>query len=303
MTPEDILSHKPIVLSQKQREFYFTNGYLLVEKIIGSDWLDRLNAAVARKVDESRRITKPDRVFDLETGHSAEDPRLRRVSSPNDHDPVFWDFASKSVLADVVADLVGPNVRFYQSKLNFKWSRGGAEVKMHQDCPFFPHTNTAVLTVGTYLFDCDSEQGPLGVLPGSHEGPLYDHYDQNGNWRGALSDEDAASLPLDKVDYLCGPAGSITLHNYRAVHGSKPNLSARGRPLLLNVMSAADALPYTPNALPSKYDGTIIRGEKARWAHHDPRPCIVPPDWSRGYTSIFAIQQGEGEQSTGKAAA
>lgn len=291
MTPEDILSHKPRVLSQKQRESYFENGYLLVEKIIGDDWLERLNAAVARKVEESRRLSKPDHIFDLEKGHSAEEPRLRRVSSPNDHDEVFWEFASKSVLGDVVADLVGPNVRFYQSKLNFKWAKGGAEVKMHQDAPFFPHTNPAVLTIGTYLLDCDMEQGPLGVLPGSHEGPLYDHYDADGKWRGALSDEDSAKLPLDKLDYLCGPAGSLTLHNYRAVHGSKPNLSARGRPLLLNVMSAADALPYTPNALPSKYDGTIIRGEMPRWAHHDPRPTIIPPDWSRGYTSIFEIQQ------------
>lgn len=296
MTPEEILSHEPRVLPQKQREFYFENGYLLVEKIVGDDWLERLNAAVARKVEESREIAKSNSVFDLESGHAADDPRLRRVSSPNDQDPVFWEFASQSVLTDVVADLVGPNVKFYQSKLNFKWAKGGSEVKWHQDCPFFPHTNAAVLTVGAYLFDCDMEQGPLGVLPGSHEGPLYDHYDENGQWRGALSDEDAATLPLDKVDYLCGPAGSLTVHNYRAVHGSKPNLSDRGRPLLLNVMSAADAMPYTANALPSQYQGKVIRGQMPRWAHHDPRPCIIPPDWSAGYTSIFAIQQGEGDK-------
>lgn len=302
MTPEDILSHEPRVLSQKQREFYFENGYLLVEKIISDEWLERLNAAVSRKVEESRRVKESDSVFDLEAGHSAEEPRLRRVSSPNDQDPVFWEFASQSVLADVVADLVGPSVKFYQSKLNFKWAKGGSEVKWHQDCPFFPHTNAAVLTVGTYLYDCGMEQGPLGVLPGSHEGPLYDHYDEKGQWRGALSDEDAARLPLEKVDYLCGPAGSLTLHNYRAVHGSKPNMSDRGRPLLLNVMSAGDAMPYTANALKSQYDGRIIRGEMPRWAHHDPRPCIIPPDWSEGYTSIFAIQQGEDEGESGVAA-
>jgi hypothetical protein len=36
-----------------------------------------------------------------------------------------------------------------------------------------------------------------------------------------------------------------------------------------------------------------VRGRPARWARHDPRPCLVPPDWSGGYTSIFALQQGE----------
>ena len=37
----------------------------------------------------------------------------------------------------------------------------------------------------------------------------------------------------------------------------------------------------------------IVRGKAARWAEHDPRPCQIPPDWSGGYTSLFALQQGE----------
>jgi hypothetical protein len=36
-----------------------------------------------------------------------------------------------------------------------------------------------------------------------------------------------------------------------------------------------------------------VRGRAARVAHHDPRPCLLPPDWSGGYTSIFAVQQEE----------
>lgn len=295
MTPEEILSHEPRVLSQKQRESFFEKGYVLVERAIDETWLGRLRAASDRQIELSRTITKPDAVYDLEPGHSAETPRLRRVSSPNDQDPVFWEFASQSVLGDIIADLVGPNVKFYQSKLNYKWAQGGTEVKWHQDCPFFPHTNAAVLTAGVYLQDCGPEQGPLMTIPGSHEGPLYDHYDADGSWRGALSDDDAATLPLDRAEMLDGPAGSVTLHNYRTVHGSQPNRSDEGRPLLLNVMSAADAMPYTPNALPTQYAQQIIRGKAAKWAHHDPRPCLIPPDWSGGYTSIFAIQQGDDE--------
>jgi ectoine hydroxylase len=43
---------------------------------------------------------------------------------------------------------------------------------------------------------------------------------------------------------------------------------------------------------------TIIRGKRALYAHHDPRPCLVPPDWSKGYTSIFALQQEEASTET-----
>ena len=54
-------------------------------------------------------------------------------------------------------------------------------------------------------------------------------------------------VDLGRVEYMAGPAGSITIHNCRTVHGSKKNLSPKGRPLLLNIYSAADAFPYTAN--------------------------------------------------------
>ena len=249
-------------------------------------------------VDDSRQVTRSDAVWDLEDGHSAETPRLRRLSSPNDHHPTYWEFASRSVLPDIVADLVGPNVKFHHSKLNFKWARVGEEVKWHQDIGFWPHTNYSPCTLGTYLYDCTMEQGPLGVIKGSHNGPLYDQYNDKGEWIGCLSDEDAAGLDVSKVVYLDGPPGSVTIHNCRTIHGSRPNSSDEGRPLLLNVYAAADAFPYTANPLRSKYDQEIVRGKPVRWADHDPRPCLVPPDWSGGYTSIFALQQEEKWESS-----
>ncbi|PZP53261.1 MAG: phytanoyl-CoA dioxygenase, partial [Azospira oryzae] len=39
MTPEQVLSYPPRVLTQEQREFYFEHGYLLVERIIPEEWL------------------------------------------------------------------------------------------------------------------------------------------------------------------------------------------------------------------------------------------------------------------------
>ncbi|MGM0561421.1 MAG: phytanoyl-CoA dioxygenase family protein [Pseudomonadota bacterium] len=293
MTPEDILSHPPRILTQKQRESYFENGYLLVEKFLEDEWLERLRASVDGLVERSRSVTQSDAVFDLEPGHTADSPRLRRVSSPNDEDVTFWNYVVESRLGDLLADLLGPDVKFHQSKLNFKWAKGGTEVKWHQDAPFFPHTNPAVLTVGTYLYDCGMDQGPLGVVPGSHETEIFDHYDSEGNWSGHIADADLKRVATDKAEYLCGPAGSLTLHNYRAVHGSEPNRSDAGRPLLLNVLSAADAMPYTYNPLKTKYYQQCVRGKPAKWAHHDGRPHLIPPDWSGGYTSIFALQQKE----------
>lgn len=294
MTQEEIFAVRPKVLTDAQRASYFERGYLLLERVIPEEWIDRLLRVTDEMVEKSRALTASDAVFDLEPGHTSERPRLRRLSSPADQHPDYWAFASESIIPDVVADLVGPDVKFHHSKLNFKWADGGEEVKWHQDITFWPHTNYSPLTVGTYLHDVGDDQGPLGVVTGSHNGDLYSQYNDRGQWVGCLSDPDVARLNLESVEYLTGPAGSITIHNCRAVHGSKINTSLIGRPLLLNAYSSADAFPYTADPLMSSHHGEIVRGQPARWAHHDPRPCLIPPDWSGGYTSIYALQQEEG---------
>ncbi|WP_211176563.1 phytanoyl-CoA dioxygenase family protein [Pseudonocardia acidicola] len=220
------------------------------------------------------------------------------MTRPVDQHPTYGEFAAQSQVADIAADLVGPDVTFHHSTLNFTWARGGAEVKWHQDIQAWPHTNYSPLTIGTYLYDCGMDQGPLGVLPGSHDGELYDLYDDERRWVGSLSDADAATIPADRTVYLPGPAGSITIHNCRLLHHSAANHSDIGRPLLLNVYSAADAMPYTPDPLDSSHAGEIVRGTPATWARHDPRPCLIPPDWSGGYSGLFALQQKEDRART-----
>ena len=180
-----------------------------------------------------------------------------------DQHPVYWEFASQSILADVAADLVGPDIKFHHSKLNFKWSEGGEEVKWHQDITYWPHTNYSPLTIGTYLYDVDDDQGPLAGVAGSHNGSLFDQYNASGQWVGCIAEQDLPQVDLDRVEYMTGPAGSITVHNCRTVHGSKKNLSPKGRPLLLNIYSAADAFPYTANPLNSpQYSGVYCAGQR-----------------------------------------
>ena len=291
MTPAEIKNSPCTTITQQTRDTFFSDGACVVERAVRDPWLQRLRDAVDRLVESSRSITESGPVFDLEAGHSADNPRLRRVSSPCDIDTVFWDVLTQGPVGDIAADLLGPDVKFYQAKLNFKWAKGGAEVKWHQDQPFFPHTNHAVATFGVYLNDCGPEQGPLQILPGSHLEGIHNHYDEAGVWRGEIQPDVVRDLKLDKAIELCAPAGSITVHNYITAHGSRPNLSNVGRPLLLYVLSAADAAPYTAQPIASKYEQHIIRGNPASHIHHVEGRFRPPPDWSGGYTSIFEIQQ------------
>jgi len=287
---EQILKHPARFISEAQRRSYFEDGFLLLEQAIPLNLLARLRAASDELIDRSRSVTQSDKVFDIEPDHRPEAPRLRRVSSPQDQHPVFWELASDSILPDIVSDLLGPDVKFHHSKLNYKWKRGGQEVKWHYDICSWPHTDYSPMTVGVYLHDCDMAQGPLGVVPGSHEMALFNQYGKNGEWLGYIPEDELKRLDLTKAKYLTGAAGSITLHNCRAVHGSSANDSDVGRPLLLYTFSSADSYPYTVNPIPSPRSGSIVRGQTARFSNNDPRPCLMPPDWSGGYGSIFSVQ-------------
>ncbi|MGI9475155.1 MAG: phytanoyl-CoA dioxygenase family protein [Hyphomicrobiaceae bacterium] len=292
MTPEEVLSYPARVLTQAQREHYFEHGFVGVESLVPKDTVAELQAVTDDFVNQSRKETVAGKVFDIGPGHSADHPVMRRLKRPDERHEAYWNFA-KGLMADVAADLVGPNVVFHHSKLNFKWFDESDTVKWHQDIQFFPHTNYNVLTIGCYLADTDMSNGPLAVKKGSHNEPLFDQYDAGGNWTGMLSDADAATVDMNEVEYLTGPAGSITVHNARALHYSPSSKSPVPRPLLLNCYTSADAKPYTPHPDPSAHVYEIVRGEMVKWASHDPRPCQVPPDWSGGYTSIYAAQSGE----------
>ncbi len=278
------------MLSDAQRADYGDHGWCSVAGLVDNVWLERLRVVTEEFVEQSRALTESNVLFDLDVGHSAGEPRLRRLSSPTDLHDTFWEFASQSAIVDVAVDLLGPDVKFHHSKLNFKAAHGGEEVKWHQDIQFWPHTNYDLLTIGVFLEDVEPGMGEVGFVSGSHHGPLFDLYDGDV-WVGALADADVARLDLGRVAYPTGPAGTITVHNCRTVHGSAPNRSSRSRPLLLQTYAAADALAYTDLVKLSPHGGELIRGEPARWARHDPRPCLIPP--TGPYRPIFASQQRE----------
>jgi len=289
---EDVLKHPTRVLSEEQRRRLFDDGCLVVEGLVDGTWLDRLHAAMEANVESSRVVTESDSRFVLESGHSSASPRLRRLSSPVTHHADFWAFASESVSAVVAADVCGPDVKFYHSKLNFKWPEGGQRFDWHQDIQAWPHTDYGPVTVDVYLEDVTLAQGPLKAIRGSHLAPLYSMYDENRNWVLRIPEENLPADWRDREVSLTGAAGSLVLLSCRVIHGSAGNESMRMRPLLLNVYSSADSMPTVANPIPSEYAGVIVRGQPARFSCHDPRGCELPPDWSGGYAGPWNYQSG-----------
>jgi phytanoyl-CoA hydroxylase len=154
---------------------YRRDGFIVLPEILASAEIEALRRETDRFVDNARTVTANDEVYDLPESHSPHEPRVRRVKTPHLHDPEYARAARHPGIVEVLRDLWG-TVRFDTGKLNMKSAGYGAPVEWRQDWAFYPHTNNDLAAVGIMLDDCEMENGPMMVIPRSHQGPIYDHH-------------------------------------------------------------------------------------------------------------------------------
>ena len=244
-------------LTSDQIEFYREKGYLGVEGVFSAAEVEDLQRVTDEFVEKSRSVTEHDDIFDLEPDHTPEFPKLRRLKTPARHHEVYDRALRNDRVLDIVSQLVGTEaVRGHGSKLNIKAADFGSPVEWHQDWAFYPHTNDDLLAVGVCIDEMSEENGCLLIIPGSHKGPVLDHH-QDGHFAGAVTDPSFDDSTAEKVEL---PAGGISLHHVRVLHGSLPNRSPNPRRLLLFEYGAGDAWPLRGSQWDS-WSETFVRGE------------------------------------------
>ena len=195
--------------------------------------------------------------FDVQPGHSAEYPALRRVASPQEVCDVHLRIMRDSLLVDAAAQLVGPDLVVNNVKTNCKQPGVGTTVRFHQDFAYEAHSNDDMLAALLFVDDVTLDNGPLEVVPGTHRGPIFDHW-QDGVFTGTIADRDLAGLGEPVACF--GPAGSACLMHTRLVHGSAANLAEHPRTLAIFSYRSEDSRILHPNHLPSIYEGEVVRG-------------------------------------------
>jgi len=250
------------VLTQTQIQSYNDDGFLVLEKHLPESDLRGLYDEISRFEDESRSL-----------------------SESND-----------AILAPA-RDLIGPDLRLHTTKLNMKSAENGAVVEWHQDYAFYPHTNDDILAIGVILDDMKSENGPLMVYPKSHKGPVYDHH-VDGVFAGGFIPTEVGLNPADAVE-LKGPAGSLSIHHGRIVHGSAPNYSNQQRRILFFEMMAADAFPIMGSLTAwdglEDYDTRLLCGKSTITPRLKDIPIRIPQPQPDVPISIFEIQRQLGK--------
>jgi len=282
------------------RKQFDRDGFVVIKHAVDRFLLDRIDDETDKWVNESRshhqnygETLDGKARFDLQPGHRADRPLLRRVSNPVDVSETFRKVLFEGPIVELVTGLIGPDVKFHHCKLNNKPPQSGVEVNYHQDHPFDPHTNDDIVVALLMLDDMTEDNGCLRVVPGSHK-KRYSHY-ENDEFIGRIPSTDYERACEDAVS-ITGKRGDLVLQHTWLVHGGDANRTERTRRMLICDYAAADAIALTPVQMPSPYTGTIVAGVTSRQARTTQQYLELPPKYEDD--SFFGVQQKLGTKNT-----
>jgi ectoine hydroxylase-related dioxygenase (phytanoyl-CoA dioxygenase family) len=289
--------------------FYRKNGYLVKESLIPIKEVKKINNIVKNiifrekkkkiKIKNQGGIQSYDNYHFVYNSNSSKNKQILRLNNPQNRHQIFFEISRSKKIISIVKKLIGGTVRFHLGKLNFKLpKKKGGEIAWHQDWAFYPHTNDDLITVGIYLEDCNEENGPLKVIPGSHKKKVFNHHNEENNFIGKINTK-RSKINVKKNVSLMGPAGTTTFFHCRTIHGSGLNCTSNNRPLLLFAYRACDAWPLINDGNShhdvnfENYEKNIIFGKKSLIPRCKEVPIIIPLPKKKHYVSIYQLQKNK----------
>jgi ectoine hydroxylase-related dioxygenase (phytanoyl-CoA dioxygenase family) len=277
------------MISEQDVLAYQRDGVIMVPDVLDASTLTEMRSVIAELVADSAKTLEHTDVYDLEPGHTAENPRIRRIKTPHKVHALFNDIVRSPAVLDILKQLIGPNLRLHGSKLNMKSAQYGSPVEWHQDWAFYPHTNDDVLAIGVLLDDCDLANGPMLVTPGTHTGEVWNHHGDDGCFAG-LIDPDVIKTEIERAIACTGRAGSMSFHHVRALHGSAMNTSDRSRNLLLYEVAASDAWPLLGVKDFAEFNSRLLSGDPVLTPRMTNVPVRIPLPPATRQGSIYETQ-------------
>jgi ectoine hydroxylase-related dioxygenase (phytanoyl-CoA dioxygenase family) len=238
-----------MIIDKKQYDFYWENGYLIVEKLVPKeDWQDLLENLRKFHDKDWASIMNPDRASFLMSQAIDHFPKNKKIK-----DKVDW-FESVSLTALEVRNLMKNKAivdvleGLYRSEISalmshILWKEPGSPYANqwwhpHQDNSYAKNPNGKYFTTNLFFQDADPDNGMINIYPGTHKygllpyEPQVSYHEEVGAIPGnkTIFPEDY-DYKKNKVD-LSVKAGDFLIMHGDCVHGSYPNKTNRSRALL-----------------------------------------------------------------------
>ncbi len=213
------------MLTPAEIEQYHQDGYLVFERLIHGDTLDRYLRVLRDALARSRDIPSDAHwAFELNE-HGIERPEhmLHKIQGVCVALPEILELAREPAIVDRVESLLGPDIDVFGTKFFPLLPGGGTSTHWHQDNFYFDTWADDIVTCGIYLEDTTRENGCLKIVPGSHRDGPQTHQRDPGSYGSWVDVDESRALHLEI------PGGTVLLFSANLLHGANPNRSNRSR--------------------------------------------------------------------------
>ncbi|WP_430908479.1 phytanoyl-CoA dioxygenase family protein [Maribacter sp. 2-571] len=201
-------------LSEKERQFYRDQGYLLTERpLFGNSEFERLHAIFEEHLSNKGALGADE------------------LDVPHFKDARLFDFLMADSVLEVVGSLIGPNIGLWSSHFICKEPMVGKRTPWHEDSAYWEgrfDSFDKVVTVWLAIDPSFKENGCMGVVPGTHKNGFSEYKEIDGSTatfdteiKMTVNDADVVWFELEQ--------GHYSLHDSRIIHGANANKSSHRR--------------------------------------------------------------------------
>lgn len=264
-------------ITKGQIDFYEKNGYLIYPDLISNEEIRVLTEEIKRLSNE-----KSEKIIPEKSG------AVRTIFAAHQNSEIMKRLIRLPQIVETAKALLQSDVYVHQFKINFKVALEGEQWEWHQDFLYWNKEDSMpaprVLTAAVFLDNVDDFNGPMLIIPGSHNEGMIDvethmKYAQNGQtkdplWMSTLTSDLkykinqailSELLKKSQIVSVKGNAGLVLFFHGNLFHASSQNLSCVDR----------QSIFISYNSMENKLED-----------REDPRPEFIA---SRNFTPIVPV--------------
>lgn len=247
-------------LNQSELDRYERDGFLFFPGLFSEREMEFYRGELRRLNRRPDNSDRPEIVTEPGTNE------VRSVFAIHENNEVLGRLLRDQRVLDIARQLLGSEVYFHQSRINYKPGFEGKEFYWHSDLETW-HTEDGLPRMRTVscsilLTENDAHNGPLMLIPGSHKefvacvGPT-----PEDNYRESLQRQEVGVPDRDNLRRLAeqggiqaptGPAGSVVFFECNTMHGSNGNITPKPRSNVFGVYNSVHNRPEEPFAAPKR---------------------------------------------------
>jgi len=235
-------------LNATQRAAYEQDGFLLMPDLFNQEEVTFLFDTMQNMRDEFTNAGRKEVIAEPGNGE------VRSIFNVHRLNEIFANLVRDPRVLNVAREILGSEVYIHQSRINYKPGFNGKEFYWHSDFETW-HSEDGMpamraLSCSILLTDNSEANGPLMVIPGSHQ-----HYvscmgeTPDENYKKSLKKQEVGVPDEILLRYLAdmggiksctGKAGSVIFFDCNTMHGSNSNISPFPRSNVFFVYNSID---------------------------------------------------------------